>query len=163
EAVRQSERAARSRVALAERFEASVEDAISPALAERVETTYASWLRSLRPGWYTDLGLLRRHLRPTQQDAGLDYRTGAAAIGRWRALMAAEGWHTSQARGLAGAFGRHYLGRGTDWVGVQGTLDVVRQLTDLLGDLRQYRRVTELLMQTGASTTLDRPTETLRA
>src|SRR5262249_30320695 len=141
EAVRRSEQAAASRSALTERFEPSIETAITPALAVRFETTYASWLRHLRPGWYADLGLLRRHLRAEQVAAGLEYETALTAIGQWRSLMAAEGWQSAQAAGLASAFGRHYLGAGTDWAAVHGSLETVRRLSDLLGDLRQRPRI----------------------
>ena len=113
-------RAETSRAALTERFDDGVVEAISPALAERVETSYASWTRTLRPGWYADLGLLRRHLRPEHAGAGLDYADVATAIGQWRVLTDAEGWHATQANGLAGAFGRHYLGGRTDWAASSG-------------------------------------------
>ncbi|HZO24564.1 MAG TPA: DUF4011 domain-containing protein [Chloroflexota bacterium] len=162
EAARQSERAAASRAALAERFDDAVLSAITPALAERFETTYGSWLRYLRPDWYADVGLLRRHLRAERAAEGLDYSAAADAIRHWREVTAAESWLAVQSANLAKAFGRHYLGNRTDWIGIQGAIDVVRRLTELFSDLRRWPRVSALLLEADGAATLSRPIQHLR-
>jgi very-short-patch-repair endonuclease len=163
---RQAERAATARAALLARFDESVITAITPALADRIETAYSSWLRSLRPGWYADLGLLRRHLRvgPAHPPAGaLDYDAAASAIHAWRELTAAEAWLSAQAPGLASAFGRHYQGARTDWVSTRTALGTVRRLNDLLGDLSGQPSISSALLESDGPPALERPAEALRA
>jgi very-short-patch-repair endonuclease len=164
-AARQTERALAARTTILARFDESIIAAITPTLAERIDTVYASWTRSLRPGWYTDLGLLRRHLRsdPARMSSPIDYDVAASAIHAWRELTAAEGWLAAQASGLASAFGRHYQGARTDWVATREALGTVRRLSDLLGNLSARAGVAQALLNPGEPPMLGRLTEALRA
>jgi very-short-patch-repair endonuclease len=163
EAARHYARAAACRQELAGIFNESVLTAITPELARRFETIYTSWTRQLRPSWYDDIGLLQCHLRADRVAAGLDYPTAAAAIGRWRELVATETWLATQATTLSEAFGRHYFGGRTDWVGLQRSIDLVRRLTEMLGDLSRWPLVMALLLGPGGPAALDQPADLLRA
>lgn len=125
QAASHQEAAAASRQALLESFDEDIMEVANGELADRFEQTYASWMRVLRPGYYRDLGQLRRLVKGGQ---ALGYDDAVAALRKGRRLEAATHWLDEHRAELAASFGHHYAAARTDWRAVQTAVETVREI-----------------------------------
>jgi hypothetical protein len=114
---------------LQQQFEDKLFDLTTAEFATRFEETYASWTRSLRPGYHRDLGRLKHLLK---QKVSFGYEDALNTVRQARRLATAQASLDAKREVILSSFSRHYAGAHTNWAGLQQALASVRKLLMLI-------------------------------